>query len=246
MSEYLLPIVFAIIAALFACVGQAGGAGYVGIMGLFGFDAGAIKSTALSLTVLVAAIGAYRFHNAGFLKWRDWYPFALLGAPFSVIGGALQLPGTAYRIVVAILLLAAAIQMVRSAKGSDDLDARALSEPPFLPAVLWGAAIGFVAGITGVGGGIFLAPLMLSLNWATTKRVAAAAQVNNLYTATSAFAGVWAVHLTIPSQLPWWATAAAIGGVFGSWLGAKHLPATTLRYLLAAILFVSGVKLLLG
>ncbi len=97
-----------------------------------------------------------------------------------------------------------------------------------------------------MGGGIFLVPLVLSLKWAPTKRAAAIAQVNNLYTAAAALAGAWMTSPTLPPQLPGWALAAGVGGLLGAWAGAKHLPVTALRYILAAILIVSGLKLALG
>jgi uncharacterized protein len=245
-STLLLSVIFALIAALFACVGQAGGAGYVGVMGLFGFAPAAIKATALALTILVAAIGVFRFAKSGFLKMRDWYPFAILGVPASLAGGIVTLPGAWYRGLVALLLLAAAAQMIRSASRAEASDRDAHNVPPLVPAILAGGAIGFIAGITGVGGGIFLVPLILSLNWAPTRRAAAIAQVNNLYTAAAALAGVWATSPALPPQLPLWALAAGAGGLFGAWLGAKHLPVALLRYILAAILAVSGLRLALG
>jgi uncharacterized membrane protein YfcA len=112
--------------------------------------------------------------------------------PGSLAGGALTLPGHAYRLVVAALLLGAAAQMIRSARAGEALDRRARDAPPVFAATLAGGAVGFVAGLTGVGGGIFLAPLMLSLGWATARRTAAVTQINNLYTAAAALAGVWA------------------------------------------------------
>ena len=72
------------------------------------------------------------------------------------------------------------------------------------------------------------------------------AQVNNLYTAAAALAGVWFGHHPLPAQLPGWAVGAALGGALGSWLGARHLPAVALRLILAAVLAASGLKMALG
>jgi uncharacterized protein len=245
-SDWFLSLLFGLIAALFASVGQAGGAGYVGLMGLFGFPAAEIKITALALTVLVSAIGVFGFARSGLVRLRDWYPFALLGVPSALLGGVISLPGAWYRGSVALLLLVAAARMVLSARGADTHDRECLAAPPFMSAILAGGAIGFVAGITGVGGGIFLVPLVLSLRWAPTKRAAAIAQVNNLYTAGAALAGVWASGPVLPAQLPLWALASGFGGLLGAWAGAKHLPAMALRYILAAILMISGLKLAFG
>ena len=141
-----------VVTVLYASVGQAGGTGYIALMGLTGFAPAVIKPTALALNVLVSAIGTARFAKAGMLTWRTCYPFAILGAPFSVLGGATHLDASLYRPLVGALLIAAALQTLR---GRQLADAAAIHEPPFLPALMAGAGIGFVSGVTGVGGAGF-------------------------------------------------------------------------------------------
>jgi uncharacterized protein len=241
-----LSLCLAMIAALFASVGQAGGPGYVAIMGLFGYGPAVIKATALALTALVATIGVAGFHRAGLLKTRDWLPFAFLGLPLSIVGGLINLPPNIYRPVMALILLASGAQMAWAARMTAALDARAQEKPPLWPAIVCGGVSGLLAGITGIGGGLFVAATMLLLNWAPTKRVAAAAQTSNLYTAAAAFGAIWMAHPAMPTALPWWALAAAAGGLIGAWAGARHLPPHVLRYLLAAILVTSGLRLALS
>jgi uncharacterized membrane protein YfcA len=240
----ILTLAFGLIAALFASVGQAGGAGYVGIMGWGGYGPAEIKQTALTLTVLVSVIGIVAFVRAGLVRFRDWYPFALLGVPGALLGGWLALPG--YRPIVAALLLVAAARMFFSATHAQGEDKTAHEAPPLVAATLAGGVIGFVAGITGAGGGIFLVPLVLAFKWAPTRRAAAIAQVNNLYTAAAALIGVWAAGPKFPPDMPQWALAAGLGGLLGAWAGAKHLPVMALRLILALILAASGIKLALG
>jgi hypothetical protein len=107
MTDLLFPVALAIIAIFYSAVGQAGGTGYVALMGLAGFAPAIIKPTALALNVLVSAIGCVRFYRLGLLTWRSAYPFAVLGLPFSLLGGALHLPSSAYQPVVGVLLLVA-------------------------------------------------------------------------------------------------------------------------------------------
>ena len=153
--ESLLSPIFALVAILYAAVGQAGGTGYIAVMGLIGFAPDVIKPTALALNILVAAIGCVRFYRAGLLTWRSCYPFAILGAPFSLLGGAVHLHASVYHPVVGVLLLLAAFQMMRSVRLTALQDEGAPHQPPFLASMLAGSVVGFVSGITGVGGGIF-------------------------------------------------------------------------------------------
>jgi uncharacterized membrane protein YfcA len=238
----ILTGLFALVAVLFAAVGQGGGPGYVALMALFGFAPAAIKPVALALTMLVAAIGIVRLHFMGLLVTRDWLPFTALGIPGAVLGGMINLPPDSFRLVLAAILLAAAFQMARSALKAAAIDAAA-APPSYAVAVPLGGAIGLAAGITGIGGGLFIAWLMMTRGWAPTKRVAAAAQVSNFTTAAAAFAAIRATHPALPPQLPQWMLAAAIGGFAGAWIGARYLPAKALRLLLAAVLLASAVKL---
>jgi len=241
-----LTVCFAIIAALFASVGQAGAPGYVAVMGLFGHGPGVIKPVALALTTLVAAIGVFGFHRAGLLRARDWAPFAVLGVPASVIGGLIDLPPSTFRAAMTVILLAAGAQMAWAARMTAELDARARDKPPLIPAIICGGVSGLLAGITGIGGGLFVAATMLLLGWAPTKRVAACAQTSNLYTAGFAFAAIWLAHPALPAQLPEWSLAASLGGLLGVWIGSRYLPAKALRFMLAAILLASGIRLALS
>lgn len=92
LTDILLPIAFMIVALLYAAVGQAGGTGYVAVMGVLGLAPDVIKPAALALNVLVAGIGCWHFYRVGLLTWRTCFPFAILGAPFSLLGGATNLP----------------------------------------------------------------------------------------------------------------------------------------------------------
>ena len=244
LEPVVLPIALGIIAVLYACVGQAGGTGYIAVMGLAGLTPETIKPTALALNILVAGIGAVRFAKVGMLTWQSCYPFAILGAPFSVIGGATNLPPSVFQPVVGAMLLLAAWQMAQSARSAGERDRDAPVNPPFLPALAAGAVIGFVSGVTGVGGGIFLAPLVLAFGWADTRQTAAVSAVFNLLNSAAALAGAWATLPVLPEALPWWLVAVGMGGLFGSWVGARRLPATALRYILAGLLLAAGLRMM--
>jgi uncharacterized membrane protein YfcA len=116
-------------------------------------------------------------------------------------------------------------------------------EPPLVPALITGALIGFISGTTGTGGGVFLAPVILSMNWVSVRQTAAITAAYNLLNSKAALAGAYAILGSIPPSLPFWLVAVAIGGLVGAILGSRHLPDKTLRYILAIVLFLSGIKL---
>ena len=172
-------------------------------MGLAGFAPAVIKPTALSLNVLVSATGCVRFYRLGLLTWRSAYPLAVLGLPFSLLGGGLHLSPSAYQPVVGGLLLIAGLEMTCSALATKPLDLAAPDPPPFLGSLLVGGIIGLVSGVTGVGGGIFLAPLVLSPRWETMRPTAAISVVFNLANSVAALAGQATLPL-LPARLPLW------------------------------------------
>jgi uncharacterized membrane protein YfcA len=211
-----------VVAALYASVGQAGGTGYVALMGLAGFGPDVIRPTALALNILVASIATVRFARAGLLTWRSYYPFAILGAPFSVLGGAAHLPVAIYGPVVGVLLLVAAVLTIRSAPVTERADH--VLAPPFFPSLVAGAAMGFVSGMTGVGGGIFLAPLVLALGWATIRQAAGISAVFNLLNSAFALVGTLTTRHVLPPSLPggcWRLASAACWGP-GSRSAERH------------------------
>lgn len=241
-----LTVIFLLVALLYASVGQAGATGYLAAMGLFQLAPSTMKTTALSLNLLVAAIGTYQFWRNGLLSWRTFYPFGVLGIPFSLAGGAVQLPVHAYYPVVGVILLLAAAQMVRSVITNNRETDLPPAEPPFIPALLAGAMIGFVSGTTGTGGGVFLAPAILAMNWVSIRRTAAVTAAYNLLNSAAALIGAYGILGSLPPALPLWLVTVGIGGTIGSFIGSRYLPESALRYILAVILIVSGIKLILS
>lgn len=244
-ESIILAVLFLIVAILYASVGQAGATGYLAAMGIVSMSPPAMKTTALSLNLVVASIGTLQFWRLGELSLRTFYPFAVLGFPFSLIGGAIQLPSSTYYTAVGGILLISAVQMVRTASRSAKVSTVQASVPPFLPALATGAIIGFVSGTTGTGGGIFLAPIILMMNWLSLRKMAAVTAAYNLLNSAAALIGAYSILGTLPPSLPLWLLAVAIGGTIGAVAGSRYLPERALRYLLAVLLFVAGTKLIL-
>ncbi len=228
----------------YASVGHGGASAYIAAMALAGIAPPEMRPTALLLNVLVSSIATYKFHRAGYFQWRLFWPFAVVSIPFAYAGGAITLPGQAYKILVGVVLLYAAWQLWRSGRGGEEM--RAVREPPLLWAMAIGAVMGLLAGLTGVGGGIFLSPLLLMLGWAGTKQTSAVAAP---FILVNSIAGLAAVVIAKNAVLPAyvWALAPAVlvGGWLGAEYGARRFANPLVRRVLAAVLALAGAKMAL-
>jgi uncharacterized membrane protein YfcA len=227
-------------AMLYSSVGHAGASGYLAAMALFGLEPVIMKPTALCLNVLVATIGTIQFFRAGCFSWSLFWPFALASAPAAYVGGSITLPGEYYRPLVGIVLLFAATRLWMSKPSAT---ASKLVPPPLIYCLAAGAGIGLLAGLTGTGGGIFLSPLMLFMDWADVKRTSGVSAAFILANSIAGLAGVFSGWQSIPIAIIPWAVAAISGGLIGSYFGSRRLPSQTMRRLLAVVLVIAGVKL---
>ncbi len=240
MTDALLALAIFAAALLYSSVGHGGGSGYLAAMALAGLAPAEMRPAALALNVLVAGIGTARFARA--FAWPLFWPFALASVPCAALGGALELPISAYRPAVGAVLLFAAARMAFTPGAAATLVTR---RPPLALALLCGAGIGLLSGLTGVGGGIFLAPLLLFTRWGEPRAVAAVSAPFILANSLAGLAGLAATGITFPSATPYWGVAAAAGGLIGSALGASRLGTQALLRVLAVVLAIAGAKLAL-
>jgi uncharacterized membrane protein YfcA len=241
-ADLALTALIFIAALLYSSVGHAGASGYLAAMALFGLAPEAMRPAALSLNILVASIATFRYARAGQSDWRLLWPFAVTSVPAAFLAGAVSLPPHIYKPLVAVVLAVSAVQFIRTAAQARASDA--LTKPPHLAiALAAGAGLGLLAGLTGTGGGIFLSPLILLMGWADTRRTSGVAAAFILVNSISGLLGTTISIGALPSALPFWAVAAAVGGLIGTQLGTRHLPIPGLRLALAAVLFVAAAKL---
>ncbi|MGB8217825.1 MAG: sulfite exporter TauE/SafE family protein [Candidatus Methanoperedens sp.] len=228
---------------LYSSVGHAGASGYLAAMALFGLAPDIMKPTALLLNILVAAIATFQFYRAGYFSWNIFWPFALGSIPFAFIGGALSLPGSLYKQVLGLVLLFAAYRLFQF-RHSAITDA--VKPIPVIGAVLFGAGIGLLSGAVGVGGGIFLSPVLLFMGWAGTKETAGVSAAFILVNSIAGISGNLASVKFLPDVIYPWAFAAVLGGLIGSRLGSRRFVNATLYRLLAIVLVIAGAKLIIG
>ena len=238
----LLTVLVFVIALLYASVGHAGASGYLAAMALLGIAPEVMKPTALVLNILVASIAAYRFWRVGAFSWSLFWPLALASVPFAFIGGMLHLPSHWYRPVVGAALLFAAVWTAWSSY----LSAFPVVRTPPLPGLLIsGVLIGFLSGLTGVGGGIFLSPLLLYFAWAETRVVSGVAALFILLNSIAGLLGLLSGGATLPAMIPVLGVAAMAGGAIGAVLGSRLFSPTVIRKVLAVVLVFAGAKMLL-
>lgn len=234
---------FFVLAVIYSSVGHAGASAYLAAMGLLGVAPATMRPTALALNILVASIVTVRFHLAGQVAWRSVLPFVVGSAPFAFIGGALTLPTDVYKPLAGVVLLLAAGRLAWTSAR-----AAASEEPwprvPAVPALLVGAAIGFLSGLVGTGGGIFLTPLLLVAHWSGARAAAGMSAVFILANSIAGLLGNVAAVASIPAALPIWLVAVAAGGLVGAEAGARRLSSVGLRRALALVLVIAGLKLI--
>jgi len=239
----IVAILFFVGAALYASVGHGGASSYLAVMGLFSFAPNVMKPTALALNILVSAVATLKFYRAGLFSWRLFWPFAIASIPAAFVGGATMLPGRWYKTVVGVVLLYAAIWMFRSTFKPIDKETHL---PPLWEAIPAGGAIGLLSGLTGVGGGIFLSPLLLCMGWAETRATSGVAAPFILVNSIAGLLGHFSSVAQLPPNIPVWGVAAVVGGWIGASYGSKRAPAPVLRQLLSLVLIVAGAKLIFG
>ncbi len=227
-------------AVLYSSVGHAGASAYIALMALFGVAPTVMRPTALALNILVASIGSVRYLRAGLFRWRIAWPFMLGAIPFAFIGGSIQLPGAYYRPIVGVVLL---ISGARLLLPFDFLANRKPRDPSVATGILFGAAIGLLAGLTGTGGGIFLSPLLLFAGWSSTKVASGIAAVFILGNSIAGLLGNVAVVRALPDDLPIYAAAVVLGALIGTTFGIRWEPERVLTAL-GVVLIVAGAKLI--
>ena len=229
-----------LVAFLYSSVGHAGASGYIAVMTLCGLTATFIRPTALILNILVATIGSFQFWRAGYFSWRLFWPFALLSIPAAYLGGYVSVPASILKIVIGVVLLFSAARLFFRQGDPPDVAA------PAVPgAIAIGAGIGFLSGLTGTGGGIFLTPLLLFLHWASIRGAAAVSALFILVNSIAGLIGFISSGREIPSFAWVLAVAAVIAGTLGSYFGSRRFPVRTISIILAVVLVLAGCKLIL-
>lgn len=244
MTAELIPVLAVsifIVAMLYASVGHGGASGYLAVMALFSLHPAALKPTALILNIVVAGVASWLYLTARQFSWRAFWPFAIVSIPASYLGGCFNLPPHLYRPILGVVLIFAAWRLfVRTERPAEEI------RSPRLPLAMGvGAVLGFFSGLIGVGGGIFLSPLMVLLGWARVREVSGIAALFILVNSIAGLLGHVGSLQAVPDYAPLLAVMALAGGTLGALGGSRHLPVPAVLKAMAMVLVIAGGKMFL-
>ncbi len=239
--EYLLSILFFFVAFIYSSVGLGGGSSYTALMAIFGINYLIIPTASLSLNLIVTSIGMLNFWRNGHGRLGLIAPFLLTSIPMAYLAGSLNLPKEIFQLILlfTLILVVVRIYVVRELQFSFYLS----GTKKWIFMVGLGAILGFVAGSVGIGGGIYLVPLIVMFDLGSEKEAAAAGTifiwVNSL---AGVFARAQAGTFDIDFILPLIGAVIA-GGLAGSYLGSFKFQAETIQKIMGTVIIFAIIFL---
>jgi len=243
VEDIILALLLLLAALLYSSVGHAGASGYLAAMALAGVTPEIMRPTALALNIVVAIVATTKFYRAGSFSWRLVVPLVITSIPLAYLGGRLNLPVDIYKQLIGAVLIFAAVRSFYTSKGASTYEIRNAPVPILL---LTGAGLGFLSGLTGVGGGIFLSPLLLFSRWAPVKVISGVSAAFILVNSIAGILGLMSNNPVFHPALPVWAGVVLIGGYIGAEYGSRRLGNPTIQKLLGVVLLVAGIKMAAG
>lgn len=245
-----LALAFLVIAALYASVGFGGGSSYAALLALWGVDYRVLPVVALGCNIVVVAGSSLRFARARVTPWRGALALTALGAPAALLGGITPISREPFLAILAVSLIASGFAMLLPRRSDNAKEgSERFSHAPRL-AMLASPILGYLAGLVGIGGGIFLAPLLHLMRWNHARAIAATASFFILVNSLFGLAGQilkGGPELFGQAFYPAWPllVAVAIGGQIGSLLALRWFSARAIRGLTAVLVILVGARVLL-
>lgn len=237
----LLPLFF-IVALVYSSVGMGGASGYLALFALAGVGRSEIAPVALALNILVASTGFINYYRAKHFSLKLLLPFILSSIPAAFIGGLIKVPTQSFSLILGGVLFLAAIRLLFI---NSQTNKRSIEPPPqiYYYGAVAGFMIGFVSGITGIGGGVFLTPVLLFTGWADMKQAAAVSSAFIVLNSISGLAAKTFAHTIHWDVILIFGVVTFIGGQIGSRLGAFEFNPTFLQKLLGMVLLFAALKM---
>ena len=243
----MLALSFLVTAILYAAVGFGGGSTYNALLVLHGADYRILPAIALACNIIVVSGGVWHFGRAGHISLRRLAPFLVASVPAAWIGGRIAVSETLFIGLLGGALLISGLRLAfQRAPATDQI---AAVTPPLPLSLAIGGGLGLISGLVGIGGGIFLAPVLYFIKWGSAKTIAAACSLFILANSVSGLSG----HLMklqdlaiLPLAIAYWPLLPAvfIGGQIGSWLGTRGLEPALIKRLTAVLILYVAARLL--
>jgi hypothetical protein len=237
-----LPLILGVAAILYSAVGHGGASAYIALMALAGMAPTEIRPTALTLNLIVSGIAAARFMRAGQFDWRVFWPFAMTAVPAAFFAGRVDLPESTYKLLLGLALAAAAARYMVWPQ----LDATREKRVPAVPlALACGAALGALAGLTGIGGGVYLSPLLIFCGWARPKEAAGVAAAFIFVNSLAGFLGRAPTLGSYPDNVLAMGVAVLVGAAIGTTISLGAFTQQIIVRTLGIVLGVAAFSILL-
>jgi uncharacterized membrane protein YfcA len=238
--SYFLLAAIMLMAVLYSSVGHGGASGYLAAMALWGLAPEQMRPAALLMNIVVTCWLLYRFKPHQLMPYKLFWPLVLASTPMAFVAGMLTIDAIVYRLLVGALLLVAAVRMLLI-----PAQAAERSEPDIKVVLLVGAVLGFAAGLTGIGGGVFLSPILLIFGWCSMRESTAVAAGFILLNSLAGLGGYLLSGQVWPLGTGWLLLAAFLGCLLGAELASHRASSLTLQKLLAVVLVIASGKMLI-
>ena len=243
MTLPLVAFLFTLVALVYSSVGFGGGSTYSALLALSGVDYRIVPVISLLSNIIVVTGGCIRFWRAGLINWRAILPLLFVSAPLAFLGGMVALKESTFFLVLGGGLLLSALALFLPAARLPRTNL------PLSAMLALSAAVGLLAGLSGIGGGIFMAPMLHLARWADARRIAAFSSVYILVNSVAGVAGqISKSHSASMVEVAssYWPLLLAVfvGGQIGSYLGLRLFSPVYLRWLTAILVAYVAVRLL--
>lgn len=240
-----LMAAFLLIATLYSSVGFGGGSSYLALLALIFTSFFAIRSVALVCNLVVVSGSTFYYWKNGHLDFEKFLPFVIASIPFAFLGARFRLEENTFFGILGVALIISAVALIYQTlkfSKSEDLNTK---YPTWLTYFL-GASIGLLSGLVGIGGGIFLAPMLNHMRWDKSIKIAALA---SFFILVNSIAGIGGLLSRGTFQLPWVEAmgliiAVALGGQIGIRLSLNKLTSKGIKFVTAVLVFIVGVRIL--
>lgn len=243
ISPYALALIFFVVSAAYSSVGLGGGSSYTALLAVFGASHRAIPPISLTLNIVVTLMGTINYVRAGHARARLIATFVITSVPMAYLGGRLEVEQRSFMIILTVLLalVAARIYFWRQPMITTELKGRTR----VIAAAGIGAVLGLVSGMVGIGGGIFLVPLIILLGLGDQKEAAAAGAIFILLNSIAGLGAHLQRHVPDYTVVAPLVAAVLVGGFLGSYLGSSKLDRAVIQRILGVIIVVAVVLLTL-